>query len=247
MTEGEIERVLNSRRLTQGIEQLRNHIIICGYGRMGELVAESLQHRGASFVIVESDDERLESARASGSFVVGGDATEEHVLEDAGIHRAATVVTTLPDDASNVFITLTARNLNGRVTILARANSKSTERKLKQAGADKIVMPTLVSADRLIRMITRPTAADLVDLVTDSTFSDIELDELAIPDGHALVGRTLAQTNAHRDHRILVVGVKKCPGEMVFNPGGSYVFEAGDTLIVMGQAQDIEQFGRQFQ
>ncbi len=107
LTEGEIERALNRRRMAKGIEQLSNHVIICGYGRMGELVATNLAKRGAAFVVVESDDERLEWARQANSFFVGGDATEEDVLETAGIHRASTVVTTLPQDAANVFITLT--------------------------------------------------------------------------------------------------------------------------------------------
>ena len=161
------------------------------------------------------------------------------------------LVSALPSDAENVFITLTARNLNPDLQIIARAQHSSTEKKLRQAGADRVVMPTVVGARQMARMITRPMTAELFDLVSKSSFEGLELDEIAIPENSRLIGMTVGETEAHRKHRLLIVAVKPPPSQggesdMLFNPDVDEHFVSGAVVVVMGHAKDIRQFQTQF-
>ena len=245
MLEGELDRVIGRRRMTKELEQLSDHIIICGYGRMGQNVAAELRLQ-KRFVVVEEDTDIAEEAIAKGVVTICGDATEESVLLAAGIDRATALVATLPSDAESVFITLTARNLNQTLAIIARAEHASSENKLRQAGANYVVMPTVVSSRQISRMITRPTTAELMDLVTQSDFEDLELDEVAIASDCKLSGMTINQTHAHRDHNVLVVAIKRADGSLVFNPGLKHSFQAGDILMLVGHTNDIRAFREEF-
>lgn len=204
--------------MTKELEKLSGHIIVCGYGRIGRHLADGLNEARKRVVVVERDHDLVAEARSHGLLCVHGNATEEQVLIEAGIERAAFLLSSLPSDADNVFITLTARNLNTQVQIICRAEQASTDRKLRQAGASRIVMPTIVSARQMVRMITRPSTADLMELVAESTFLDVELDELLVEDQCRLVGVTVAQTEAHRRHRLLVVAVKQADGACCSTP-----------------------------
>jgi len=242
LTDGEIQRVRLQRRMTRGIEQLKGHVVLCGFGRTGHILCQELQQRKQAVVVVDSDPETLEDAAFGKYFCVSGDATEEATLLAAGIKKAKSLVIALPSDADNVFITLTSRNLNPDLKIIARAAFQSTEQKLRQAGANRVVMPASIGAQRMARFITRPTTAHLMDLMTNQSSFDIEMDELRIAADSPLVGVTIADAGAHRDHSLLFVAVEQEDSTMVFNPGGSYTFGKHDTVIVMGRAADIEQF-----
>jgi len=245
MTEGEIERALGRRRMTRGIEQLEGHIVLCGFGRTGHILGNALELQQRPFVVVEHDPENIEEATRLSYLVVLGDATEEKVLLSAGVERASTLVTVLPNDAANVFIALTSRNLNPDLQIIARAEFRSSEKKLIQAGADRVVMPATIGAQRMARMITRPTTAHLMELVSDHSMLDIEMDEMTLSDASQLVGVTVADAGAHRRHGLLFVAVQHADGNMLFNPGGDYMFQASDTVIVMGRTEDIKRFQQQ--
>lgn len=247
LLEGELNRILGTRRMTREIDQLRDHVILCGFGRVGQNLAADLHAAGHSFVVIENDASMLEEARAHQYLCVPGDATEDHVLEAAGLMRAKTLVTALPEDAANVFITLTARDLNRSVQIVARAEHQSTEKKLRQAGANRVVMPAISGARQMVRMITRPSTADLMELVVDQSPLNVELDEIAVTAESKLTGATVQETEAHRKHRLLVVAVKPAAGPMIFNPDASYTFRADDTAIVMGHTNDIQRFRREYQ
>lgn len=240
--EGELEILLGHRRMTRGIDNLDNHIIICGFGRIGEMLSSDLQHSRREFVVVEADIERFEAAKSRGCLCICGDATSDETLLQAGIERARTLATALPSDADNVFITLTARTLSPDVQILSRAEHPTTERKLIQAGASKVIMPAIIGAQQLERLITRPSTAHLIELVSESSFLDLDLDEITLQDSCKLIGVTVASTEAHRKHKLLVVAIKNADGGMVFNPDADYVFKAGDIAIVMGRFEDIEGF-----
>ncbi|MCA9177005.1 MAG: potassium channel protein [Planctomycetales bacterium] len=242
MVEGEIQKVLGRRRMTREIEQLRNHVIICGYGRTGHHLSEGLSHSRVPFVVIDSVPENVAEAREDGCLCILGNATEEQVLRDAGVDRASFLMSTLPSDAENVFITLTARNMNLDLEIICRAEQASTESKLRQAGANRVLMPTIVAARQMVTMITRPSTYDLMELVAESKFLDVQLDEFLVTDNTRLVGVTVAASEAHRRHRLLVVAIKKANHEMVFNPDADYCFATGDTLIMMGREQDIAKF-----
>ena len=224
------------------ISELHDNYIICGFGRMGQLLSHELQHHGRPVVVVEKDANLQTDATKRGFMMFVGNATEEDVLTAVGIERAKCLVSALPSDAENVFITLTARNLNPKLQIISRAELQSTEKKLRQAGASRVVMPTVVGARQMARMITHPATADLMDLVAQSGFEDLELDEIAISQAPSLAGITLKQTEAWRKHKLLVVAVKRIDGQYSFNPNGGDSFEAGDIVVVMGHGKDIERF-----
>ena len=246
MTEGEIERALGRRRMTQGIERLENHVILCGYGRIGQILARQFERKTLPFVVVESDPDVIEEVTTSKCLIVAGDATDENTLIAAGVERASALVTSLPSDADNVFITLTARNLNSTMKIVARAEFESSQKKLLQAGADRVVMPSTIGGHRMARMITRPTTATLMERVIDERSLEVEMDELSVPPESRLAGVTVAGAEAHRRHNLLFVAIEHADGTMVYNPGGDYVFQPADTVIVMGHAEDIERFRQQY-
>ena len=242
VVEDEILQVLGRRRMTKEIEQLTGHIIICGFGRIGRHLAEELMEGGKSVVIIDTLADNVAAAREQGHLCLHGDATEESVLRAAGVERADFVLTSLPSDADNVFITLTARNLNPTAEIICRAEKLSTEDKLRQAGATRVVLPTIVSASQMSRMITHPSTADLMDLVTERKFLDVELDELFVSEANSLAGVTVAETEAHSRHGLLVLAVKQPTGKMVFNPDADYRFADGEVIILLGNHADIDAF-----
>jgi len=239
---GELERIYGKRKMDREIAKLNKHVIVCGYGRLGNTLANDLAADQQRLVVIESDPARTAAAESEGHLVVEGDATEEDVLNKAGLDRAKTLVTTLPSDAANVFITLTARDINNKVQIIARAEGPSTERKLQRAGVSKVVTPTSSSARHMVRLITRPSTAHLMELVGERSFLELEMDELSISPKSKLVGLTVGKSEVNYKHKLLVVAVKQSDETMVFNPGGSYEFKSDDIAIVMGKREDIEGF-----
>lgn len=241
--EGQIERAMGVRRMTRQIEQLSNHVIVCGYGRIGQNLAARLAFDGAPFVVVEMLKEGVVEAADDGHLVLEGDATDEEVLQQAGIERAKTIVVALQTDADNVYLTLTARNMNPSLRILARGELPATERKLRQAGADEVVLPAVIGAHRIADLIVRPHAADLMHRVGNFK-SGLEaiLEEIFVTPGSPLIGRTIRDAETHRRHRLLIVSVRRSDGEEVFNPDAEYVFAEGDTLIAMGKSSDVIDF-----
>jgi len=253
LLEGELDQVLGKRRMDQEITKMNRHVLICGYGRMGRNLAAEFQSQGKPFLVIDKDPDALRNTDSTSSpekvslTSVTGDATEESVLESAGVSRASTLVSVLPSDAENVFITLTARNLNPNIQIIARADHASTEKKLLQAGADRVVLPTVVGARQMARLVTKPNTAELFDLVTHHDFDNIELDELEIVPRSPLVGMTLAETEAHLKHGLLILAVKSPNGDLQFNPSADHPMASGQILIAMGHAKDIQAYSKEHQ
>jgi voltage-gated potassium channel len=242
LTEGEIERILGRRRMEREIDSLANHVIVCGYGRIGEQLSNELRLRKKPFVVLESDSEKISEMIDDGILHLQGNATDEDLLLEAGVDRAKTIACTLPSDADNVFITLTSRNLNAQINIIARAEAPPTARKLKQAGANRVVLPTVIGAQSMARMVLKPSTADLIELLAESTFLDVELDEIEVPQESKLVGMQVRHSQPPRKNRVLFVAVKRASNEMVFNPHADFEFAAGDTIVMMGRLEDIEEF-----
>jgi voltage-gated potassium channel len=247
MTEGEINRALGIRRATREIKQLSNHTVICGFGRVGEILAHELHRHKKPFVVVENDPERIGDATSLSYLALNHDATEEDALRAAGVDRASTLATTLPRDADNVFITLTARNLNPKVTIIARGEFPSTEKKLIQAGADRVVLPAAAGALRMAAMITRPAALELIEVVAGRQIAEVEVDEVTIPERSPLVGMSVGQSQARSRYGLLIVAFRRTGGKLEFNPGGDALFEAGASVVVMGSQADIDRFRSEYQ
>ncbi len=252
VTEGEILRALDSRRRSREIEDLNSHTIICGFGRIGQILARQLQQAREPLAIVELDPERVQRAEEQGYLIVEGSAAEEAVLYAAGISRAKTLATVLSDDALNVFITLTAREMNPELAILARGEVPSTEKKLRLAGADHIVLPAEISALRLSNLIARPVALDflatrdehhhLEALLADL---DVQITDIPIPSDSPLLGLTIDKLEVRGNGSFIIVAVRRRDGTTLTHPHYSLVLQVGDTAIVMGHRGDIPQFVRQ--
>jgi voltage-gated potassium channel len=253
VTEGEIKRALGVRRMMREIDTLKDHVIICGYGRIGQILARKMQESEQSFVLIDNDNQRVTEAEAKGYLVRQGSATDETVLESVGISRAKYLATVLPDDAANVFITLTARSLNPNLLILARGEYPSTERKLLQAGADRVVSPAAIGALRMAHMITHPAALNLLDQDTGQqnlnellAQIDMQIDELAIPVGSDLVGSSIGSFEVRGRGIFIVVAIRKADGSTLLHPNHDVFLRDGDTLIVMGHRGDIPKFAKHF-
>ncbi len=246
MTEGEINRALGLRRVTREVKRLSDHVIVCGFGRMGEILAGELHRLKRPLVVVDNDPERITEAIAQGYLALTANATDEEALVHAGVERAKALVITLPTDAENVFITLTAHNLNPKLQIIARADSPSTEKKLIQAGATRVVLPAAAGAMRMAAMITKPSTVELIELAAGRQVTEMQIDELTIPADSPLVGATVRDSQTRARHGLLIVGVRHPGGDLEFNPSADTAFEGGDTVVVMGQTDDIERFREQY-
>ena len=242
LLEGEVDRALGKRRMTKEIDKLHDHVIICGFGRLGSDLAHQLKHRGVPFLVIDINPEKTVLANDEmGLLAVTGDATEDSVLQEANIESAKALVAALPSDAENVFITLTARNLRDDIQILAKSERETSCRKLRQAGVNKIVMPHQVGARHIERMISRPSTADLVELFAEASHLDMELDEFLIRANSSMDGKTLADSGIKTDFNLLVVGIKNGDGDFKFNPPPTSLINEKDTVLVMGQSKDIRE------
>ncbi len=244
LLEGEVEQAFGKRKMSKELNRLSRHVVICGFGRMGQDLAKQLQHRGIPMVVIDKDEEKIRVARELNYPAIQGDATQEGVLEETRLPAARALVSALSSDADNVFIALTGRNLCPKIQIIAKSEYESSCRKLRQAGADKIVMPYRVGAQQMERMISRPTTADLVELFAEASHLEMELDELKVSDTSSLAGQTLVGSRVKQTYNLLVVGIKDSEGELSFNPGPDEMINSGDTLLVIGQVKRINELKR---
>jgi len=253
VTEGEINKALSARRIEREIDSLQQHIIICGYGRIGQILARRLYKIQQPFVVVDSSSDRIALAEAKGYLTKLGSATDETVLQAVGIERAKALTTVLPDDAVNVFITLTAREMNPNLIILARGEYPSTEKKLKLAGADHVIMPASIGAERMAQMITHPAAMDFLNQ-DDGRHTlnellaqiDVYMDELTISLDSPLAGKTVSDMEVRGKGGFLVVALRKPDGTTIVHPQHEMLLEAGDTVILMGHRGDLPQFAQKY-
>lgn len=253
ITEGEIDRALGARRMKKEIAILNQHVIICGYGRIGQILARKMVESRQPFVIIDNSLNRVETVAALGHLVCHGNATDEEVLAAAGIERAKVLATVLPDDAANVFITLTARGLNPDLIILARGEFPSTEKKLKQAGADHVVLPAAIGALRMAHMITHPAAIEFRDRNDDRSNLDellaqihVQLDEFVIPPNSSLIGTSLGDLLVRGKRNFIIVAIRRADGQTITNPSDTTALTTGDTLILMGHEGDIPQIAQHY-
>lgn len=245
-TEFQIKRVLGLGRMEREISKLSGHIIICGFGRIGLMLARDLEAGGASFVIVERDAAKAAEATTAGYISVSGDATEEVVLQEAGIARARALATVLPNDAANVFITLTARSLNATIEIIARGESPSTENKLIHAGANKVVLPAHIGAERIAEMILFPETANFLRETAGMRelkrgLSDFGLEVEAVtasPEG-AMTGMTVADAERESDGAFFIVQIDKASGASLSHPTPETIIEPNDRVVLVARAARV--------
>ena len=241
ITEGEIVKVIGELRKSRQVEGLSRHAIICGYGRIGQILSHDLASAGFPFVVVDISDERLALAEASGYLFVKGSATEEETLIRAGAERAVFLATVLPQDTLNVFITLTARNLNRNLRIIARGEQPSTEKKLRQAGADEVVLPAAIGGSRIAHIITRPATMQLVQ-DKGGVFGEelrrlgVELDELKLHQHTYLIGKTVLDLHEMAEGNLLALAVQRADGNLLRSNLLQERLQAGDAVIVVARS-----------
>lgn len=232
------------RRTMKAIQKMKNHYIICGFGRMGRVICQELQERGYPFVVVESNLATIEDLERLNYLHIRGDATVDEILIEAGIERARGIVSVVTHDTENVFITLTARGLNPRLNIVVRAGSEESVQKLVRAGANKVISPHDLGGFRIAQALIRPTVLDFLERIVDNRSLDLRLEEVEITPGSRLDGVTVANSGLRKEWNLIILAVKDAKGSMHFNPSFETEIKAGDTLVVLGKAPDLGSLDR---
>jgi voltage-gated potassium channel len=229
----EMRHFLEKRRMEREIQALKDHFIVCGFGRMGWTICEHLRERGRQFVVIDTDEAALRNGCVPDHWLyVVGDASDDRVLVQAGIARAKALATVLPTDADNVYVTLTARLLAGKLDIIARATEESATLKLERAGANRVVSPYSTGAQKIARFMLNPNIEDFLE-IADHRGQDLELADVQIPSRSPYIGKKLMETDL-RDEGVMIVGIRRRNGERLMPPPGSAIIEAGDCLYAFG-------------
>jgi voltage-gated potassium channel len=236
--EGELQEVYGRRRLEKKIREMKNHYIVCGYGRMGKIICRELREKNVKFVIVEKQPDMHQEK--DDLLIFPGDATKDEVLKELGIERAKGLVTVLPTDAENLFVVLSARGLNPNLFIVARAGEEGSENKLIRAGADKVVSPYHIGGLRIAHTVLKPAVVDFIEFATKSGNIDLQMEEVLIKESSELVGKSLDECGIGRELGIIIVAIKKPNGEMKFNPTFKSAIKTGDTLIALGESSKLK-------
>jgi voltage-gated potassium channel len=237
---GEILTVLGRQRMESRLEKLSGHLVVCGFGRMGRLVAEEFSSAGLPFVVVDRDPKVLEGLAIPHGIPLVGDATADDVLRRAGVERARALVTAAASDADNLFITMSARLLNERLVIVARAEGEGAEVKLRRAGASRVVSPYNIGGHRVAQAVLRPNAMDFIELATRTGHLELQIEEVEVRPGSTLVGRSIKASPIRSELGIIIVATKKPGAKMAFNPSPDTTLEAGDLLITLGHRQQLD-------
>jgi len=243
MFEGQIQRVIGRKKLEKKIEALHGHYIICGFGRIGSLICREFFSNKLPFVVVEKDLETIEKLDEEGYLHMKGDATLDETLLKAGIKRAKGLISVVTSDSENVYITLTARGLNADLFILARSSENGSDIKLKRAGASKVISPYVIGGTRMAQSILRPNVVDFIEIATGNDHLDLQMEEITIPHDSVFVGETLVSSGFRKETGVIIIGIKKSHGKMVFNPHSQAKIDSGDTLIVLGESESIAKLG----
>jgi voltage-gated potassium channel len=243
--EGELREIFKSYMVSRVADKLKDHTIVCGYGKNGTKACEELHRSKVPFVLIELNPELVDDTYANDKnvFMVQGDATSDDVLLAAGIKRAKTIITTLPKDADNVFVTLTARELNPNLKIVARASEESSVSKLKRAGAHHVVMPDAIGGHHMATLVTRPEVVEFLGMLNGMGSEKMELDEIRFEDmKDEFHGKTLKEMNIREKTGVNILGYKDPEKGFVFNPHPDTIFRAGVVAIVLGDEEELKKF-----
>lgn len=229
---GELRSVREHKKMEKTLLNQRDHVILCGYGRMGAMVVEELRRCNVPVTIIDSDEKQEGTLRETGLPYIIGDASEEDLLLRAGLKRARALIVGLPSDADNAYITMTAHGLRPDLMIVARVEQPSAEAKLLRAGATRVVCPQATGAMKVANILTRPTVVDFVELSTKGV--DLELDEYVIGERSPLAGKSLRDADVRQNTGAITVAIKKADGVAIVDPDPDATLSAGDTLILVG-------------
>lgn len=246
---GELKDFMKGRRMQHQIERMKNHYILCGCGEVGREIVIEFKKAGVPFVVIEKTPKHTELARDDSIPFLEGDATDEDVLRQAGIERAKGLISALRNDTDNVFVTLTARQLNPKLQIVSRAGEKGTESKLLRAGADRVISPYRIAGRRMASLILRPTVVNFLDIIVHEDEVDLHLEEVQLPPESPLVGQTIGESNLGQKTGAIIVSVHGSDGTPRIPPSSNIplfnmVLQESDILIVLGNEEQIASLKR---
>ena len=240
IVEGELTRVRGRKKMRRQIEGYNNHYIVCGYGRLGNIVAHDLLEADESVVVIDPSPPKIIELEFLGIPFIEGNSFDEHVLTQAGVQRAKALVALIPSDADNVYTCLCAREMNPQITIFARAEHESGLNRLRRAGADQVFFPYRVTGNQMVQRLIRPHVSDFLELTVGTGGQKLALEEVVVPKGSPLSEKTLEETELRSRTGVVIAAFIEPDGNMHFSPGGKSVIKEGSTLIVFGEKQSLQ-------
>ena len=240
VVEGGLPKRLQRRRHERMLEKIKDHFIICGYGRIGSIVAEQFRRQRIPYVVVERTAERLQAAMDAGALGVEADASREDVLKRVGIERARGLIAVVGTDAENVYAVLTAREMRPDLFIVGRAETDDATQKLKRAGADRVVSPYQIGAVQIAQTAVRPAVVDFVELATNADNLELAMEEIPITAASEFASRSIVEANLRQRYGVIVVGIQRQDRRMEFNPEPDTRIQAGDKLVVLGRPDSLK-------
>jgi len=231
--------LLEKRRGKKMIANLKNHYIICGFGRVGRGAAAELKQAGVPLVVIDRREERVEWAMRSGYLACLGDSTRDETLKEVQIHTASGLIAALATDADNLFAVISAKTLNSRLRVAARAAEEEAERKMRQVGADSVFAPYVMTGTRLAQSLLKPHVHQFLDFATTSIGLNVRIEQLEVSVRSDLQGRSLADSKIRSELKVIVLAIRRANGTMLFNPPADAVIETSDYLIVMGEPDPL--------
>jgi voltage-gated potassium channel len=244
VVEGGWPKYVERWRYVRMINHLRDHYVVCGYGRIGSIVASEFKRQNTPFVVVERNPARVAEANQRDHLAVEGDASREDTLMRLGIDRARGLVAAVGTDAENVFAVLTARVMKPELFIIARAEGEESISKLKKAGADRVISPYRIGGVQIAQTALRPAVVDFVEIATSSENLELSIEEIRVEKDSPLCGRPLSEVTQRDKMNVVVVGIQHAQGRMEFNPVASAILNAGDHLIVLGSSETLRELER---
>ena len=238
VVQSELIATFGRRRRSRKMSKLSNHFIICGSGRVGSHLVRDMLRTNESFVVIEQDQQRAAEFTQRGVNVLVSDATLEETLREARVEHARGLAACLPDDADNVYVVLTARDLNPNLRIVARAVEEQAEAKLLRAGANHVVAPTIIGGHRMAVALTKPAISEFMDSITADELG-LAFEQVEVDAASALVGQELRSTPIRSELDVVIISIRRQSGEMLFNPAGDATIENGDILIAIGRADSL--------
>jgi len=242
--EGRVNILLGRGKLEKIIEKMNNHYIICGGGRIGFLICRELMAGKVPCLVIDNNSEVIQKAQEEGFIYCKGDATQDKVLIAAGIKRARGVICVLPSDAENLYVILTAKELNQKIFVMARSEEEESEHRLLRAGADKVMSPYTLGGVRMAMAVLRPAMLDFIEITTSRQSLELRMEEVPICKNSQIVSKSLEDSGIRKNYGLIIVAVKKDSGKMIFNPLANYMIEEGDRLIAMGEDENVKQFAQ---
>ena len=246
VVEGGLRTVYGRMNMNKKVAKLKNHYIVCGFGRIGRVICKLLYDDNRPFVVIEHDPKEIKTIEEQGYLFLEGEAASDEILIRAGLKKAEGLIAVVSSDADNVFIVLSARGLHADLFIMARSSGiEGVETKLLRAGADKVISPYYIGGCRMAQLLLRPTVTDFIDLTVHGGELGLRLEELLVHSNSQVVDKSLMDSGIRKNFDLIVVAIKRIKGDMIFNPNPHTKIKDGDTLVLLGQYEKIKELEKE--